>query len=267
MDAGDRDEVLRRTAANCAGAYRVWAERMGRPFRLWDDLSVGDLGLPAALPPNNATLLRPLTDGELPDVLERVDGFFSTSPGGGYQLWSIWETPDLSGEGFGGGSAPCMIREPGGEPGPAPPELTVVEAADEDTVREAATLIDTVFGGGRSEPADVLTPGVLGEDFRVWVGSVDGRPVSTAMAFLSDGFVGVYAVATAEDARGRGYGQALSWAATMCRPDLPATLQASAMGRPVYERMGYRTVARFTIWTRERGSTGRDGHHRTAGGT
>lgn len=252
---GDHDDVLARAAANCAGAYRVWAERMGRPFRLWEDLSLGDLGLRSALPPNNATLLRPITDGGLAGVLERVEGFFSGSPGGAYQLWSIWETPDLSGSGFGRGSAPCMIREPGGERRPSPPELTVAEAQEEDAVRDAALLIGEVFGSA-DEPANVLAPGVLGEDFRVWLGSVDGRVVSTATAFVSDGFVGVYAVATAEEARGRGYGEALTWEATMCRPDLPATLQASAMGRPVYERMGYRTVVSFTIWERERHPAG-----------
>jgi len=57
-------------------------------------------------------------------------------------------------------------------------------------------------------------------------------------------------VATLPEARGRGYGEAVSWAATLCRPELPATLQASSMGRPVYERMGYRSVADFTLWVR-----------------
>jgi hypothetical protein len=50
----------------------------------------------------------------------------------------------------------------------------------------------------------------------------------------------------------RGYGEALTWAATRCRTDLPSTLQASSMGRPIYERMGFRTVASFTVWERER---------------
>lgn len=247
----DHDDLLRRSAANCGGAYRVWAERMGRPSHLWDDVSLGDLGLPAALPPNNATLLRPLTDDGPGDVLERVDAFFAASSGGGYQLWSIWQTPDLSGDGFERGSAPCMLREPGGEPRPAPPELEIVEAEDEQALLEAATLIGEVFGAP-VDPSTVLAPRILGEDFKLWLGSVDGRTVSTATAYLSDGFVGVYAVATAQDARGRGYGEALTWAATLCRPGLPATLQASAMGRPVYERMGYRTIADFTIWQRER---------------
>jgi hypothetical protein len=70
--------------------------------------------------------------------------------------------------------------------------------------------------------------------------------------YVGAGFVGIYGVATPPDARGRGYGEAMTWAATLCRPDLPATLQASPMGRPVYDRMGYRTVAEFLVWELDR---------------
>lgn len=69
-----------------------------------------------------------------------------------------------------------------------------------------------------------------------------------AVASVSHGFVGVYAIATAPEFRGRGCGGAISWVATTFRPDLPATLQASAMGRPVYERTGYRVAATFHCW-------------------
>jgi len=118
-------------------------------------------------------------------------------------------------------------------------------------LREAGALIDEAFEIGGS-PTPLLRTGCLGEAFRVWVGRVEGRPVTTATAYVSDGFVGVYAVATTADARGRGYGEAVTWAATLSRPDLPATLQASEQGRSVYERMGYRTVAEFVVWERDR---------------
>ena len=47
-------------------------------------------------------------------------------------------------------------------------------------------------------------------------------------------------VAALPAARGRGVGAAVTWAATLCQPELPAVLVASDDGRPVYERMGYR---------------------------
>jgi hypothetical protein len=48
--------------------------------------------------------------------------------------------------------------------------------------------------------------------------------------------------------RGRGFGAAITWAATLAQPELPAVLIASDDGRPVYERMGYATICRFTLW-------------------
>jgi hypothetical protein len=243
--------MLPRAAVNCAGAYRTWAERMGKPARLWEDLSCGDLGLSASLPPNNATLLRPATTESLGDVLERVEGFFTEGAGGGYEIWSLWPLPGAMPPGYEEWPCPCMVRERGGDPPPPPPELEIVEADDDATVREAEALIGEVFEV-EAAPGSTLRRECLGDDFRVWVGRVDGRPVTTATAFIDDGFVGIYAVATVRDARRRGYAEAVTWAATLCRPDLPATLQASEMGQPVYERMGYRTVAEFTVWERDR---------------
>jgi hypothetical protein len=144
-----------------------------------------------------------------------------------------------------------MVRDAGGDAPVAPSDLEIVEATDASTVREAATLIDESFEA-QSEPDMVLTPDVLGDDFRTWVGRVDGRAVTTSTAYISDGYVGLYAVATTLAARGREYGEAVTWTATLCRPELPATLQASQMGRPIYERMGYRTIAEFTVWDLER---------------
>jgi hypothetical protein len=243
--------MLPRAAANCAGAYRIWAERMGKPARLWDDLSCGDLGVPTNLPPNNATLLRPATPESLGGVLERVADFFAGGTGGGFEVWSLWPLPGPTPPDYEEWPCPCMVRDRGGER-PAPPaELEIVEAEDETAVLEAEGLIDEVFEVGAA-PGSTLRRDCLGDDFRVWVGRVDGRPVTTATAYIADGFVGIYAVATAGDVRRRGYAEAVTWAATLSRPDLPATLQASEMGQPVYERMGYRTVAEFTVWERDR---------------
>ena len=55
-------------------------------------------------------------------------------------------------------------------------------------------------------------------------------------------------VATLESARGRGIGAAVTWAATLADPSLPALLVASDLGRPVYTRMGYLTLSRATVW-------------------
>ena len=94
------DDPLAGAAANCAEAYRAWAAGVGRPWRAWDDLVLADLGLPVSLPPNHASVLTPLTDEAVPDVVERMRAFFDRSPGGPFQVWSLWPTPDLDGFGF-----------------------------------------------------------------------------------------------------------------------------------------------------------------------
>jgi GNAT superfamily N-acetyltransferase len=244
------EDVLRALAANCGGAYLVGARATARPYRVEEDLMLSDLGLPIALPPNNATLLRaPHGAREFERLEAQAREFFCVSPGGGYEIWSIWPMTDLAPLGYSLSVTPCMIREQAGEPRPYPPELEVAEVDEDAGMREVWSIIDEVFCE-HLVPEPLWDARMLSDDYRVWVGRLEGRAVATATAFVSDGFVGVYGVATLAEVRGRGYGEAVTWAATRCRPSLPATLQASDMGKSVYERMGFRTMTTFDVWER-----------------
>ena len=85
-------------------------------------------------------------------------------------------------------------------------------------------------------------------DVVVYVGYTDGEPVSSGMGYRLGRTIGVYNIATIEPARGRGYGAAMTrrvvadGVAAGC--DV-AILQASEMGRPIYERIGFRTVVEY----------------------
>lgn len=91
---------------------------------------------------------------------------------------------------------------------------------------------------------------VLGGSLRVWVAWLDGSPVAMAAAQLHAGVTVVEYVATLPQARGRGAGSAVTWTATLADPAGPAMLLASDDGRPVYERMGYVAIERWTAWLR-----------------
>ena len=82
----------------------------------------------------------------------------------------------------------------------------------------------------------------------VYVGYTDGHPVSTGLGIRTGRTIGIYNIATLETARRRGHGAAMTMrivddgAADGC--DV-AILQASDMGRPIYERLGFRTVVEY----------------------
>jgi GNAT superfamily N-acetyltransferase len=82
----------------------------------------------------------------------------------------------------------------------------------------------------------------------VYVGYTDGQPVSTGLGVRTGRTIGIYNIATLEAARRRGYGAAMTMrivddgTAEGC--DV-AILQASEMGRPIYERLGFRTVVEY----------------------
>ena len=78
-----------------------------------------------------------------------------------------------------------------------------------------------------------------------FVGLLDGEPVATVSLVTAGGAAGIYNVTTVEAARGRGIGAAMTVAAVRHGADRGfevATLQASTLGRPVYERLGFEFV-------------------------
>jgi ribosomal protein S18 acetylase RimI-like enzyme len=128
------------------------------------------------------------------------------------------------------------------------------------TVTDAKSLDDCVRvnAGGFDSPTDDMRymlpmEMIQHERWRSYVGYVDGEPATTAALFITGDIAGVYFVATLPAFRKRGFGEALTahavhqGAAAGCTL---ATLQASDMGRPVYERMGFQVVARYKTFVR-----------------
>ncbi len=101
------------------------------------------------------------------------------------------------------------------------------------------------------QPGTLFGPTVLDDArMRMWVGYHGQTPVSTSAAFVSDGITNIINVATVPEARRKGFASAVTWPATLADPSLPTMLIASDQGRHVYERMGYMTLFRFTLWSR-----------------
>lgn len=83
---------------------------------------------------------------------------------------------------------------------------------------------------------------------RLFVGYAGGTPVATSLSVRTGDVVGVYNVGTAPAVRRRGYGWAMTLAAIVdgaASGCAFVTLQASAMGYPLYAAHGFRTLFRY----------------------
>jgi GNAT superfamily N-acetyltransferase len=239
-------------AANLVACLEHPAERMLRRRASWPDLAAVDSGSPS--PFLNCAVVRRQPAEDAASIVERLDGFYGAALGGPWTLWSGWDMPNLARH---GGlliqRMPLMVRHPGGAPPPVPGGLRIVEVDSADVLDdwEAALIagfpVPELAGGG-----PIWDRRVLGGRLRLWVGYADRRPVATAAAYVGDGLVGVYLVATLPEYRGRGFATALTWRAVLADPALPAVLQATELGRPVYERMGFAAVGEFAVWLKPR---------------
>jgi hypothetical protein len=134
------------------------------------------------------------------------------------------------------------------DPAPPPHEIqlrvvaTTADLEDWHAVIESGPDYRRAFGPSMLEDRAV----------RLVVGAVDGQPVTAAAAIRTDGAVGVYSVVTANDARRRGYGRAVTWAAIEAGraawQSEVAVLQSSEMGFSVYQAMGFVVVCRYVLY-------------------
>jgi ribosomal protein S18 acetylase RimI-like enzyme len=86
-----------------------------------------------------------------------------------------------------------------------------------------------------------------------FVGWIDDQPVATSRLSVVGGAAGIYAVVTTPTARGRGHGTAMTRHALEAGQGLGmriATLQATALGLPVYRRLGFETYYAYRLFTR-----------------
>jgi GNAT superfamily N-acetyltransferase len=121
--------------------------------------------------------------------------------------------------------------------------------ADEAGIRDHVITAAAGFEMPEAWIAAIVTKTLVDQaNAALYVGYADGAPVTTGLGIRTDRTIGVYNIATAPSARRHGYGAAMTMrvvadgAAAGC--DV-AILQATAMGRPVYERLGFRTVVEY----------------------
>lgn len=145
--------------------------------------------------------------------------------------------------------APPPERTP---PAPASLEIRIVHTAEDHDLHVQTDA--TGFEGDLELTRRVFPASLIARPYAVeFLGFADGLPVATSVLVVTGRTAGIYGVSTVPAYRRRGYGEAMTWRAIaegVARGCRMANLQASEMGKPLYARMGFRTVVPYLIFAR-----------------
>ncbi|MGD0810473.1 MAG: GNAT family N-acetyltransferase [Acidimicrobiales bacterium] len=121
-----------------------------------------------------------------------------------------------------------------------------------EAVQEHVTIAASGFGAPEDLMAQLATPALLRvPGVRCYVGEVDGHPVTTGVGLTLHRFVGIFSIATPPRYRGQGYAGAVTARAVadgLSDGAEWAWLQSSPAGYPIYTRLGFKTVERWSSW-------------------
>jgi ribosomal protein S18 acetylase RimI-like enzyme len=154
-------------------------------------------------------------------------------------------------------SLPGMIADGLLPAAQALPRMEIRRVSD-DATRDAFCAIGAVcFHVPISWFKEVFDSETVWERFLGYVGYVNGQPVSTTAIVMGGGVTGVYNVATLPEHQRRGYGEAvMRFAVAEAQRDFRVPhghgrviLQSTPAGLKLYERMGFRTVARVSVYS------------------
>ena len=134
----------------------------------------------------------------------------------------------------------------------ASPDLEIHRVTDSTGIDDHRHVVTEGFGSDLAVALGTSCPDLLERPECVaYVGYADSRPVASGMGWRSGRTIGVYCIATVQSARRRGYAAAMTARVVADGVDAGcdvAALQASEMGRPIYNRQGFRTVVRYVAY-------------------
>jgi GNAT superfamily N-acetyltransferase len=239
--------------ANLRAFYRLLGERStdGQVFE--------HAGLLAAIVPAcpqrsivNAVVYE--TPAELAAVRDELESRYERA---GVRSWTVW-VPE------GDDDARALLRG-GGHRLDASPRAMTLELSELAAAGvggfESEITTDTDVLAALNEAAYGLPSGEFVQamralerpPMRLYLARVDGRPASCLGTLDHDGDCGIYFVATAPEARGRGLASALlrtALAEARTRGCTTSSLQATRAGFRVYARCGFRDRCAIEMWER-----------------
>jgi GNAT superfamily N-acetyltransferase len=136
--------------------------------------------------------------------------------------------------------------------GRVPSELEIRRVTDVAGIEVHRAVVTAGFGSAPAVAHGTACPDLLERpSCVVYVGYSNGEAVVSGLGWRTGRTIGVYSIATVETARRHGFGAAMTArvvADGVSAGCTAAALQASDMGRPIYERLGFRTVVRYVAY-------------------
>ncbi|MCH8814539.1 MAG: GNAT family N-acetyltransferase [Chloroflexi bacterium] len=150
---------------------------------------------------------------------------------------------------------PGMALSPLTPPDETLPGLEIRTVADQATLNDHMTISAESFSIDPDQLA-IVTPLKLTRQpgWFIYVGYIDHEPVTSSSLLVSGDTAGVYWVGTIATHRRRGLGEAMTWHALRegaKRGASVGVLQASRVGKPIYERMGFHVVSPYRTFVRK----------------
>jgi GNAT superfamily N-acetyltransferase len=247
-------ELIRRGRHGQAAAYRIMAQGHRDSSVVIPGPGVQAVVVPATPDrslPNSVTYLDPAA------VIAHYDELAAAYDRAGVRAWTVWVHP--------GDDELVAELEQRGHALDGTPAVMGAEIAELDLEQRVALDLDPdpswAVSGALNDAAYGLPPGALGvmlvdltpEQMPLYVARLDGVPVACAGFVVEGGDCAAEFVATLPEARGHGLGGELMREGLRRARDAgatTATLEASAMGQPVYERLGYRVLGTMRMLER-----------------
>ena len=249
-------ELAAAVDANYWEAFSLLAEACGGDVLSTDEVLAVSTGLPVAML-NIGFVRKPLADPE--NLIRKMVEFYDSAalP---FVLRLREGVDPRAEEAMEAAGMPYSDTLPGMAMFPIAGPSAPVSGLEIETVRDMRNLAPyqevaaAGFGMSIDLVKQLMGPRFLDvPGFESYLGIMDGEPVATSSMYTGRTTAGVYNVATLTSHRRQGIGEAMTWhAVTRAREHgcTVATLEASVMGKPVYERMGFRMVAPYRTFHR-----------------
>jgi GNAT superfamily N-acetyltransferase len=249
----DDRELFEREQAGLAAFYRRLIAPGSRSSRLIERGDVVAAVVPIAPERSFCNGVVPQSSQGLSNALEALASAYQDA---GVRAWTVWVPAsdtrstlllEQSGHRLDATPAAMALELTGFEPTAKPVEF---DAAPR--FADIGAINDVAYDYGGDDFARSIAD--LPDDAaHLYVTRVDRTPVACAVALDHEGDCVIGMVATLPEARGRGLAAALMTQALLDARERgceTSTLQATKMGKPIYERMGYRDLGPLHMWER-----------------